>query len=305
MERKLAKNAREAVWGARSTKIRQNKTLRRPAIAAYRGIARTVLVARPPKVFANSIPKAGTHLLTSLLGQVPALWFSGVHMIDKEYRADLHEPLDGLGDLDLAAFERGMSKIRNGQYLTAHCGALDGIPDALDAQGFRPLLMIRDPRDIVVSMAFYFARNERLHMHETFRDMSEGARFEAVITGLPGRGGKPPIPSIVQRLGKYQDWLTDDRTVVVRFEDLVGSAGGGSDEVQHEAVKAVLTHCERYQDDAQVDSIARATFAPHSATFRKGRIGDWANHLGDDHLALLAEVAPGQVEAFGYTSDGA
>lgn len=300
MERKLVKNAREAVWGARSTQIRQNKRLRRPAIAAYRGIARTVLVARPPKVFANSIPKAGTHLLTSLLGQVPALWFSGVHMIDKDYRADLHEPMDGLGDLDLAAFARGMGKIRNGQYLTAHCGALPGIPDTLHEQGFRPLLMIRDPRDIVVSMAFYFARNQRLHMHETFRDMDEGARFEAIITGLPGRGGNPPVPSIEQRLGKYQDWLTDERTVVVRFEELVGSAGGGSDEAQHAAVKNVLQHCNRYQDEAQVDSVARATFAPHSATFRKGRIGDWSNHLTQQHLDLLEEVAPGQVRAFGY-----
>ena len=48
--------------------IARNQTLKQRAVVpAYRALARGNVFYPPPRVFANSFPKAGTHLLASLL----------------------------------------------------------------------------------------------------------------------------------------------------------------------------------------------------------------------------------------------
>ncbi len=301
-----ASEARGSVWGPTAVRIRQSKLLRSPATVTYRALARVLLAGPPPKVLANSIPKAGTHLLTQLLAGVPKFHYAGMHIIDKEFRGDLDVPGDGLGEFDAGSLERRIKTVRNGQYVTSHMGLFPGMPEVLARHGIRPILMIRDPRDIVVSLAFYHAKNQRLATYDRFAKQmsSTDERLMAAITGLPAENGNPAFPSIGVRLSKYRPWLEDSATCVLRFEDLVGSSGGGSDERQRDCVRRVLQHCERYagEGEALVDRLARSTYAEGSATFRRGAIGDWANHFTDEHQAAFDELAPGVLDAFGYAS---
>lgn len=292
--------AREAVWGPASTKIRRGR-LREPAINSYRALARVVLTGPPPRIFANSIPKAGTHLLTQLLSKVPKVWFAGLHVADGQFRGDLHAPGDKLGEFDIDAFMHRIKVVRNGQFMTAHIPCEPPVVEALRDTGFRTLLMIRDPRDIAVSMAHYFATNRRLNTYARFAAMPTlDERLMAVITGLPPEGDCPAVPSMGDRLARYQPWLNDQNTCVTRFEELVGSAGGGSDEAQLDAVRRVLVHCRRNDDPDRADKVANEVFARHSATFRRGAIGEWRAEFGSDHRAAFDEVAPGALAVFGY-----
>jgi hypothetical protein len=60
--------------------IASNQTLKRRAVVpTYRAFARTNVFFPGPRVFANSIPKAGTHLVASLLARLPRMMFSGIH----------------------------------------------------------------------------------------------------------------------------------------------------------------------------------------------------------------------------------
>jgi hypothetical protein len=300
--RRRGSRLRQAVWGPTSSRIRRTTSLREPAIKAYRSIARAALTGPPPKVFANSVPKAGTHLLTQLLAEVPQLWFTGDHVIRKDfYRPAPPAPGRGLDEFN-AAFAARMAKIRDGQYLTAHLGAIPGVQDTLDRLGFVHLLMIRDPRDIIVSRAFYRAKNERLDTHEWFANLDDEARLMAAITGGDARDSGEPLLSIASRLERYLPWLDDPRVVVMRFEDLVGAAGGGTEQAQRDTIRRVLAACRRPDDDVTVERIAEKVFNTRSATFRRGAIGDWRNHLGQAHLDALERVAPGAVAAFGYAS---
>jgi hypothetical protein len=290
-----------AVWGPTSTKIRRSNWLRRPAAASYRAVARAVLKGEPPKVLANSIPKSGTHLLTQLLSGVPDLKFSGVHLSDRAFCADRDQLGDGLGAVDLPAFVRLISRTRDGQYLTGHVRALPGVPETLREQGFRTLFMIRDPRDVVVSLAFYLSSTPKLHAYEWFSRMSgPEERIMAAITGLPAREGKPVVTSVGHRLSFYRGWLEDPSTCVIRFEDLVGPSGGGTEQAQRQSVRRVLVHCDRDSSEELVGQLAAAAFARHTTTFRRGTIGDWRNHLTEEHLAAFDDVAPGLLEVYGY-----
>ena len=292
---------RQAVWGPTSTRIRKSRLLREPAITAYRAAAQLVLTGPPPKVLANSIPKSGTHLLTQLLGEVRALWFSGVHFIGDEFKSDLDRADDRLGSFDPAALGRRLSRIRNGQYVTSHLPAEPGAAAELARLGFVHLLIIRDPRDVVVSRAFYLAGQTRLEAQPRFAALaSDSDRLMASIRGLPATETLRAVPSMGERLERYRPWLSDPAVCLVRFEDLVGPLGNGSQDAQYESIRQVLDTCRRPTDDASVRRIAGRIYAKHSATFRRGTIGDWRNHLTDEHLAAFAEVAPGALAAYGY-----
>lgn len=293
---------RTAVWGPLSTRVRGSQLLRRPAIAGYRAVARTVLVSDPPKVLANSIPKAGTHLLTQLLGGVDKLWFSGLHVIDRDFFATAIPDTEAYAPIDETIFRKRMHRVRNGQFLTAHLTAQQATLRALDELGFAPILMIRDPRDIAVSLAFWYGTNPRLRTWEQFSAMrSDEERLMATIVGVPGGGGHQPVASIGERLRHYRGWLSDPGTCVVRFEQLVGSAGGGSDEEQFDAVRRVLRHCRREAGDARTSELARSVFARHSKTFRRGAIATWPEHFTDEHRAAFDEVAGAELQAYGYS----
>lgn len=302
----LVGTARSAVWGPLSSKVRASR-VREPAIRTYRAVARAVLTGPPPKLFANSIPKAGTHLLTQLLGEAPKMWYCGDHVVDRPYYRDAPDvgdddvPVDP-DDFDSDALAARLARVRNGQFVTAHMAGFPAVREVVAEHGFASVLMIRDPRDIAVSMANYFASNARLHTYRRFHDElpTLDARLHAVITGLPAVAGSPRVPSMGERLGKYVGWLGDHRTLVVRFEDLVGSAGGGSDHAQLAATTAVLRAADRYESEQQVSAVARAVFAPHAATFRRGAIGEWREHFTPEHETALETSAPGGVAALGY-----
>lgn len=302
MSNNPVERARRSVWGPTSTRVRKNPWLRGPAIAGYRAVAGALLIGSGPKVFVNTVPKAGSHLLTQLLARIPGLWFSGIHITGREFRADVEMPGDGLGEFDLTAFSRSIKRVRNGQYLTAHIGSSPGVLDLISDQGFRRLLLIRDPRDICVSHAHHVSITPSRPHHDRFARMSSfDERLMASITGLAPLGDDVGLPSIGERLGRYHGWLQDPDTYVIRFEDLVGPSGGGSAGAQRAAVTGLVRHCG-HEADASV--IERLT-AGHrrTPTFRRGVIGDWSKHFNEEHRSAFAEVANSQLEAFGYAGD--
>lgn len=290
--------ARQSVWGPTASRIRQSR-LRDTAIQTYRWGARRVLTGPPPRVFANSIPKSGTHLLTQVLTGTPKLWYSALHTTDNDFLA----PGAEFGSpIDAEAFRARASVVRDGQYMTAHMGAGPGLTKVLHETGFRTLVMVRDPRDVAVSLAFYYAGNARLKYYETFQELgSPQAQLMAVITGLPATATLPALPPIGAVMRKYVPWTDDPDTEVIRFEELVGEAGGGTTADQRATVRRILAHCRRDTSDATVDRICATAFARHGATFRRGGIGDWVNHFTPEHTAAFEETAAEGLAAWGVS----
>ena len=101
--------------------------------------------------------------------------------------------------------------------------------------------MIRDPRDIVVSQMFYVLKRKRHSHHQHFSSLNSDR--EKLMTAIKG---EPSVntTSIGERLEKYSGWL-DSGAFVVRFEDLIGYRGGGSEDKQRMVLKSIFDCFEK------------------------------------------------------------
>ena len=276
---------------------------RRAIVPAYRVVARANVFLPGPRVFANSFPKGGTHLLSALLGELPRMMFSGVHRAAGDFTAGA--PRADAANTDWERLRRTLAGVNRGQFMTAHFPHVDGLTEELDALGYRALLILRDPRDVVVSAQHYVTKMTSHDLHRRFTECyrTEGERITATIAGFPadeyGRGQDP----IGERLARYVPWLSIPGVLVVRFEDLVGAAGGGSRERQDEAVDAVAQHVDRPLRPERVRAIADSVWSDKSSTFRQGRAGGWRDQLTPEQVALFKNVAGEQLIALGYETD--
>lgn len=246
--------------------------------------------AEGPRVAVTSVPKAGTHLLISALKRVP-----GVRVI----------PELVLGKVSVDGRIRRLQRIAPLQVLVGHLVYEPRLAEALAARGVKLVLMIRDPRDVVVSLAKYIPREpvgHRFHDHFTRVLTSDDERIMACIRGVPGehaRDGRAQ-PDIGTLFGSYLAWTERHAVHTCRFEDLVGPHGGGSERAQLDELQRLTDWLGFGLNAGQVAAIAGATFSKDSLTFRKGEIGDWTNHFTPQHEAAFREVAPALLARLGY-----
>ena len=264
-----------------------------------------MVVLPPPRVFLNSVPKAGTHLLMELVSNLPRMMFSGRHHALRDFSIEPGSPPDHVPAIDLDVFGRALGKVRNGQFMTAHFEYREDVEVMLEQRGFSSLLMLRDPRDVAVSHSFYVTSTERHWLHRRFTETlcTPDERLMATITGFPDDELSNGQESIGQRFEQYLGWLSNPNVLVCHFEALVGSTGGGSREEAIEAVRAVAEHLERPLSKEESERVAQRSWSRGAATFRRGQIGDWRNHFNEDHKEAFKQVAGDVLIRLGYEQD--
>jgi hypothetical protein len=284
--------------------LRENPKLRRFAIPAYRKLTSMMVFGRGPRVFVNSVPKAGTHLLTTLLRHIPGMINSGQHYVLDDFRTALDKPpvWGDIPDVDWNRVEATLAALNKGQFMTGHCPAEPDLLSILEKFQYKTLFILRDPRDVVVSSALYISRLNRHVMHEAYDELfkSDEERIMATITGFPPNGKRRGAESIGSKLSRYAPWLDAPSVHACRFESLIGPAGGGDAERQLEEVDGVMRHIGRDSGRDQLEALANKVWSQSSPTFRRGSIGDWRNHFTEAHRDAFKETAGEHLIALGY-----
>lgn len=249
-----------------------------------------------PRLLAISIPKSGTHLLKQCLEEMPGfrLYHDGV----------LYPGV--LGPTTPVPVRRRIERRRAAlTRMGGGCFALVHLPHSEEAErflaenNFALALMIRDPRDVLVSY-YYFARLKKRHSHHAvYNRLGEEEALRVAIKGHPELGVNRGIAG---RIGPYLPWLRE-RVHLVRFEDLVGERGGGSGAAQRQAVEGLAALLGIELTEAQRNRICESLGRPRGRTLRKGRIGAWRTHFTEDHKRLFKEEAGQYLIDLGYESD--
>lgn len=262
-------------------------------------------------IFLNSIPKSGTHLLSKALTDVPGIAHSGMHLERKSIAKFVDQgvdfPVKGREDINLVTdmpwIERLLMTIRPGQFITAHVKYHKSLQDALEKMRFKKLLMVRDPRDIVVSWADYIAKAKDHLLYPYFEQTDIEYRISCGIKGIGSAITKTRRqPAISELISWYLKWKTDGGALLVRFEQVIGEQGGGSRQTQHAVLKQVLDFlsvaCKKTDIDKICDNLFGGTY-----TFNKGMIGRWKECFTDKHKDQFKSEAGQFLVEMGYETD--
>lgn len=295
-------------------RTRDSRSLRKVGIWVYSSALRRIVLP-PPRVLLNGPAKSGTHLLSDCLSSMPKMMFSGRHFALPEFMVPPHSTNRGVPtlaswrqlELDEARLEKYLNGCPQGMFVTAHAHFHPVLRDILEKLEFQQLVLLRDPRDVVISSVLSpLKRQPWHHAHRFFFEVlkSDEERIMVSIRGVETdhapKGSKGSIRSIFDR---YMEWLDEPWTLMVRFEDLVGPRGGGETEKQIATIERIAEFLGRPVDRAGAMTIAQRTYGTSGLTFRRGTIGDWQNHFTEEHRQAFKDVAGDILVGLGYEED--
>jgi hypothetical protein len=255
-----------------------------------------------PPVVVNCLPKSGTHLISRLFEALPAYRNIGITLTRKtaqRHRDAASEYLVGLAEptgMKKEQFESQLNALVENHYVHAHLPFSKATQALLERKHCRMILLLRNLKDVVCSFAFYLLKKDSHYLHPYFRSLSDmSSRFRAVIGGIKPEecNDYVSLASIADQVRSLDGWINWPFTQVVFFEQLVGEAGGGSVELQRNAVKKLLTFLDYPLSSPEIDSLCGRLYSSGSYTFRKGNIGDWATQFTEE-IDLAFETLAGE-----------
>lgn len=290
---------------------KNNRALRQVGIWTYSSVMRANMFLPPPRVLLNGPPKSGTHLLSDCVALMPKMVFSGRHFALSEFVTGPVVQTSGHDSgiypaLEGSRLERFLARCPQGMFVTAHAAFHPDLKDFTEELGFKQILLLRDPRDLVVSQAFYIKREPLHHHHRHYTEVlkSDEERIMTCIRGFEaGVSNDIPLLSVSELFAGFVPWLDDASTLVVRFEDLIGSRGGGDIENQLASIRHIGEFIGRPLGHGQAERIAGKMYGKGSLTFRKGQTGDWRNHFTEAHRRTFKETMGDMLIGLGYEKD--
>lgn len=228
----------------------------------------------------TSIPKSGSHLLIKL-----------IHLMTN------CKAIGGWnGKLSAVEIDRILREIDpSKEFSFCHANEPHYFDFAKRHPEYVKFFQIRDLRDVMVSAAFYFSEKlEKLEL-KTFDE-----KLTFVLTS------NTVYSNWIENNAKlYSNWMALPNCYPIRFEDLVGEAGGGSAQQQTETIIKIFSLLNLELSEEKLDWIVDHLFGyPKdriSWTFRKGLIGDWKTCFQDHHKRLFNQRWGRYQKMLGYS----
>ncbi len=258
--------------------------------------------------FINSLPKAGTNLLAKAVELFPGIRRENdVHnrladnMGQSENNADTFlYGIDWPRNVPLSKTEDTFMRLKHGTFCAVHLPYSNSMAQWLETKELKSLLILRDPRDVVVSHARYVADRPDHFLFAFYQNLTKSERIMRSIEGVNLEASNGPmLLNIYDRYCKLIHWMKSPLNYTTFFEKLVGPAGGGSREAQREELIKIAEHLGLSFNDKCIDDISNQLFGG-TETFHKGRIGSWREHFSEEHKRLFNEIAGSLIKGFGF-----
>lgn len=245
----------------------------------------TLADASSKKVIFLTIPKSGTWMLEKtiekLTGKSP-------------------QPLENLemGPVQVENLEEYLLSIDLSVFIS-HLFPLTQQIRTFNSERFTKVLLVRDPRDVMVSFVNHLILQypwpfSHVKGSESFSLLPFDEQLEQVLL-FPPLG---PRESIFLTSA----WLKDSDVHIIRFEDLVGKAGGGSDEAQWATLITLTELLEINVSEEKLKEVAASLFGG-TRSFHKGQIGAWKDSYSAENKALFKCLLGQATIDLGYATD--
>jgi sulfotransferase 6B1 len=254
-----------------------------------------------------SVPKAGTHLLLKAIQSLPGMGNSGITVLQLarslatlERSNSVEQSARLIQGVPLPAMEAAFDSLVSGQFGYGHLWFSPDSAQILDRRGIYVLLMVRDPRDLVVSHANAITKKTAHYAHQHYVRLSWPQRVMCSITGiLPSIDAGLETPSIRESFERFLPWASQPRVYMTSFEKLVGPQGGGDRRIQLEELNKIVRNIGLDFSNAELERVADNLFGG-SPTFFRGHIGSWKEHFTAEHVKAFKEVSGDLLVDLGY-----
>lgn len=263
------------------------------------------------KAFINSLPKSGTNLLAkclllfgyterghlstgTVLDSRPAAMFRRLFWRTHKqgYSLGVNSPIE----VRRRPVDAMLRRVRENQFVSAHVGYRRDLLDTVLEQGFVPIQVIRDPRAVLASFVPYVVGDKSHFLNPLFTSLSPEARYAAMLDGIERNGQiQRPLRTCCLAL---DPWIENDRVYTVRFEDIVGEKGGGSDTRRLEVLGEIAGRLAIPEPDIQ--RVSEELYGPGRHTFRKGKVDTWKDEIPPALLPRLESELGDILEKWGY-----
>ncbi len=247
-----------------------------------------------PPFLLNSIPKSGTHLLKQLLLGIPGM----KHDPNKGMFGHMHYQTEAKLD--------AMDNLTNHEFVNGHLYYTSEWETFFNKRNMKQIFVYRDPRDVVVSYA-YFIPTLKIHpLYDTFtqENFTHRDRIKFLI-----QGGHPTEKKwgyqhdVAEWFKSFSAWMSKPEVFSVRFEDLTSSDKSRIQAV-HRIVKFLWGENPVPSTRPLIVWKMIQNINPQtSPTFRKGKIGGWRNEFDDELKALFKQKAGQLLVDLDYEKD--
>ncbi len=244
------------------------------------------------RILVNSLPKSGTNMVqkcleladipysgrsvaaSSMFGRYARIksLFRDVSVKETPVVVGLEIPV-GVSPSWLHEYLQGASG-----YVSGHAAFSSHYHSILKAEGYSTIQVVRHPCAVLASWANYIAEPgyywrdaqrifSRMSPQERVRLMLYGGLLDKSDTRFYYRGFR-------EVWNQVQGWVDSADVLTVKYEDLVGSQGGGSDELQRDTIARIMRHVGRDMSNSEINWIAKNLYGG-THTFRQGHIEGW------------------------------
>ena len=267
------------------------------------------------KIVQISIPKCGTFLLRKCIFL-----------------------LTGKQDIFTYDFrDNNLEQIAKTHNFRTHLRYTDYNKKMLTNKNFTIFFIYRDPRDQLISYIFWGKKNlenelfwlkekinptydplkdktkpfvpklpnylayENLSMNETiFKLINLGSPYYDVMG--PYLSPKHETKGINEFYHSYLPWMNTKGVCSIKFENLIGSKGGGNDKLQLNEIRKIAKHIGINITDKEATKVAHKLFGG-TTTFKDGQIGSWKNHFNAEHKIIFKKTAGKLLIKLDYEKD--
>jgi len=264
------------------------------------------------RILINSIPKAGTHLVSTLLNNLGFYYKRPVlerglknHPLNLLYFKLSQTCLIGLGQpqkVKLQTIKYLLKNTRRGTFKLGHIPYQPEIVELLSQLHYKIIIVIRDPRDIVVSQIHYYLDHPKHYLHSYYRN--KNSIKEQIILAITGiQGDEDWITyGITKKFHLISNWMKEPEVLTVRFENLIGPQGGGISVLQKDWISKIADFLEIPMNPFTASEVGSRLFGK-GITFRSGQIGSWKYYFDTDLKKIFNEEAGKLLVQLGYEQD--
>jgi len=238
-----------------------------------------------PKVFCNSFHKSGTQLLVQAL--------TGIQGIHHYNRSAFHHILtkNQINPAHNSTFEEVNDQLAGllpGEMMGGHVEYHAAIEQAIQAYNVRHVLIIRDPRDVIISHLFWWEEHQEIDIWPFRFFKSLKTRDEKLMFLILGHNYESiksdknypylNFPNIIERFETYKNWLSSPHCLVVHFEDMKANP--------YDEFKRIFSWIwpQKFFSEAIYKKMAAASHQKFSKTYRISKTGQWHAYFNEEHV---------------------